>query len=85
MIVSPCSPQCMVAWNAAAFQFWAAYLAQRPTTALPCGGWHGVLPPTTGSTGPPTPAAANRNPSTWSPTLPRLLWGSSTKTDWRFS
>ena len=29
MIASPCRPQCMFAWNAVAFQFWAAYLAQR--------------------------------------------------------
>ena len=29
MIASPSRPQCMVAWNAVAFQFWATYLAQR--------------------------------------------------------
>ena len=52
----------MVAWNAVALQFWAAYLAQRRHYAA-------LLPSLTGSTG-PMQAAAGRNLSYFASSCP---------------
>ena len=58
LIASPCRPRCMVAWGAAALQFWLLPCsAHDGTAALLRSSWLLLLPPSACSTGQLPPAA----------------------------